>query len=121
MITDNDFQAAAKTIGCEVAVIHSVESVESGGAGFLKDGSVVILFEPHIFWKELLKRGIDPKAHVSGNEDILYPVWGTKPYGPVTEQWSRLNRAMQIHREAALCSASWGRFQIMGFNYTACG
>jgi N-acetylmuramidase-like protein len=28
---------------------------------------------------------------------------------------------MRGHREAALASASWGAFQIMGFNHRACG
>jgi len=39
------------------------------------------------------------------------------------EQWrktivyDRLERAKQIHEEAALGSASWGLFQIMGYHY----
>jgi hypothetical protein len=28
---------------------------------------------------------------------------------------------MELDREAALKSASWGRFQIMGFNWNKCG
>jgi hypothetical protein len=32
-----------------------------------------------------------------------------------------LEQARKINREAADASASWGMFQIMGFNYAACG
>jgi hypothetical protein len=95
--------------------------VESNGNGFLATGEPVILFEPHVFWKELRKRNIDPAQHTTGNEDILYPQWGTKPYGPVRKQHQRLERAAKINRDAALSSASWGRFQIMGYNYKLCG
>ncbi len=121
MITLKEYEQAAKIIGCDVAAIKAVEEVESKGDGFLSDNRPMILFEPHIFWKQLKKHGIDPKLHLSGNEDILYPVWGTKPYGKYSEQHGKLERAKQIHRDAALCSASWGKFQIMGFNWKACG
>lgn len=33
----------------------------------------------------------------------------------------RLELAVSLDREAALMSASWGKFQIMGFNYKKCG
>lgn len=40
--------------------------------------------------------------------------------GPKTE-FAQLEKARTIHEEAALRSASWGLFQIMGFNYAAAG
>jgi hypothetical protein len=120
MISKAQFENTAKDLGCEVAAIRAVSDVESGGAGFLSNGQPLILFEPHIFWKELRKRGINPADHVKGNEDILYPVWGSKPYGPYSSQHPRLERASKINRDAALSSASWGRFQIMGFNHKLC-
>ena len=36
-------------------------------------------------------------------------------------EYDRLEQARRINREAADASASWGMFQIMGFNYAACG
>ena len=36
-------------------------------------------------------------------------------------EYDRLEQARKINREAADASASWGMFQIMGFNYAACG
>lgn len=116
MITRQQYQNAALDLGCETAAIMAVAEVESKGSGFLADGKPMILFEPHIFWKELRKRGIKPVV-----SDVCYSVWGTKPYGRYSEQHDKLEKAAAINREAALCSASWGRFQIMGFNWKACG
>lgn len=115
-LTDNSYINAAKKIGCKVRMVKAVDFVESRGSGFLPNGEIKILFEPHIFWKELKKRGITPVV-----SDICYPVWGTKPYGKNSTQHSRLQKAVLIHREAALCSASWGRFQILGMNYKESG
>jgi hypothetical protein len=36
-------------------------------------------------------------------------------------EYNRLEQARRIHREAADASASWGMFQIMGFNFALCG
>lgn len=120
-ISEERFKKSAQELGCSLAAIKAVTEVESGGKGFLSTGEPIILFEPHIFWKELKKRGIDPNAHVAGNEDILYPKWGTKPYGKPSQQHARLARAVKINRDAALSSASWGMFQICGFNWSCCG
>jgi len=116
VITEQDIIKASQIIGCEVAAIKAVHSVESKGSGFMANGMPLILFEPHIFWKELRKRGITPVE-----SDICYPTWGTQPYGKYTDQPNRLERASKIHREAALMSCSWGLFQIMGFNYKLAG
>lgn len=115
-ISENQFKSSAKEIGCEVEMIKAVDKVEARGSGFLSNGEVKILFEPHIFWKYLRLAKFTPVR-----SDICYPVWGTKPYGKESEQHGKLQRAVAINREIALMSASWGRFQIMGFNYKACG
>lgn len=121
MITELQFKDSAKILGIDVAAVKAVAEVESGGEGFFSEGLPKILFEPHVFWKELRKVGIDPNQHVLGNDDILYPIWGSKPYGKFSQQHSRLDRAIKIHRDAALKSASWGKFQIMGYNYQLAG
>lgn len=121
MITGQQFKDSADLLGVEVAAIKAVAEVESGGSGFLSTGEPVILFEPHIFWRELKKREINPHFFEAGNEDILYEYWGKHPYGKSSEQHARLQRAVAINREAALCSASWGKFQVLGNNYKACG
>jgi hypothetical protein len=121
-LTHQHFEQAAKTLDVETAAIKAVAEVESSGSGFLSTGEPVILFEPHQFWRELKKRGIAPEqVQTASNKDILYPKWGTLPYGKSSEQHGRLSKAAAINREAALCSASWGKFQIMGYHFKACG
>lgn len=120
MITETQFKAAAITLGCDVATIKAVTEVESRGAGFLPNGKLKILFEPHIFWQELVRAGLNPNNYTKGNEDILYKNWQRGKYGTESQQWARLERAKAIHKQAALNSASYGLFQIMGFNAKAC-
>lgn len=121
LLTEEDMLEAATRAGIEVAALKAVRRVETGGrSGFLQNGSPVILFEGHIFWKQLENRGIDPQQHVSGNENILYPKWTTQYYQRGVAEYDRLNKAKLIDETAALASASWGLFQIMGFNFKAC-
>ncbi len=120
MITEKAFNDSASLLGVEPATIKAVAEVESSGDGFLPSGHVKLLFEPHVFWRELKQRGIDPKT-ITGSEDILYEKWGSKPYGKNSAQPERLERAIKINREAALMSASYGKFQVMGFNHKAAG
>lgn len=115
-ISQKAFQNAANKIGCNIRAIKAVDKVESKGSGFLPSGEIKILFEPHIFWKLLKKQGINPIV-----SDICYPKWNTLPYGKESQQHARLQKAVAINRNAALMSASWGRFQILGENYKECG
>ena len=121
MISEKQFNESAAALKIEPATIKAVAEVESSGEGFLADGKPKILFEPHIFWKQLRTKGIDPNLFMEENADILYPKWKAGAYGPVSKQHERLERASKIDREAALLSASWGKFQVMGFNWKLCG
>lgn len=121
-ISDNDYKKAAEELGVEVAVIKAVKEVETGGrGGFLEPNKPTILFEGHIFWSQLKKLDLNPENYVKGNEEILYPKWTKAHYLGGKKEYYRLERAIGINREAALKSASWGMFQIMGFNYKSCG
>ena len=116
-LTDRDFASAADLLGCEVAAIRAVADVESGRAGgFNPDGSPVTLFEGHIFHKQT--GGRFDESH----PDLSYAKWTKAYYGKGWRaEQDRLGRAIALDHEAALKSASWGRFQIMGFNHRACG
>jgi hypothetical protein len=59
-------------LGCEVAAIKAVTEVEGAGQGMLANGKPRILFEPHIFWKQLSAKGIDPNQYAEKNSNILY-------------------------------------------------
>lgn len=118
-LSSSDIRNAAEQIGVEPCAVKAVVDVESGGDGFLPDGRVKILFEGHVFWKELQKRGINPELLKMPN--IVYPKWDKSQYKGGAQEHERLNAAALVNKEAALCSASWGLFQIMGFNHRLCG
>lgn len=122
MLQESDYKHAAEILGVETAVIKAIVKVETGNrGGFITDNKPTILFEGHIFWKQLKLQGIDPVKYQKGNEDILYSKWTKKYYKGGLKEYDRLNRAISINRDAANSSASWGLAQIMGFNYKMCG
>lgn len=123
-VTLTQIQACADSLGIDHAALQAVIAVESTGNGFNADGTPVILFEPHIFYKQLTKKGLlDIRARVMRERpDLCYPKWGTKPYGATgTYQHQRLTAASQYHRESALESASWGLGQVMGYQWQGLG
>jgi hypothetical protein len=119
-IGDDDFEVAARALNVELPALKAVYKVESNGKGFV--GNLPkILFEGHVFWKRLKLRGMRPETLASGNEDILYPAWTKLFYKGGGAEHQRLRRAEGIQREAALESASWGLFQIMGYHWKSLG
>lgn len=121
-LTKDIYIKCAYQIGCEVAVFKAVKYVETGNnKAFLSNGMPSILFEGHVFWKELQKRNISPTKYIKGNENILYKTWTKKYYIGGINEYNRLNKARKINIDAANASTSWGMFQIMGNNYKQCG
>lgn len=119
-ITDDDIRRAALETHCDIASMKAVAEVESRGEGFLADGRPKILFERHVMFKQLRQsQPLEVARAQSAHSDIVNPSPGGYLGG--TEEWNRLDRAVQLDRNAALCSASWGKYQLMGFNYAACG
>ncbi len=110
-----DFARAALLLGCDQAAIRAVASVESSSSGFLKDGRPKILFEAHIFARLTQHRFNDAHPSISSR------VWNQALYSGGEKEHDRLARAIDLDRDAALQSASWGKFQIMGFNWSRCG
>lgn len=120
-LTMDDIRECAERLGIETCALKAVYEVESAGNGFLPDGRPKILFEGHIFWRELKKVGIDPIRWAEKYPSIVYPKWVKTHYKGGAKEYDRLEIAKSIHEEAALKSASWGMFQIMGFNFAICG
>ncbi len=113
ILTEQDFERAARALGCDVAAIKAVCQVEAPKGGFLPDGQPTILFERHIFRR--LTGGRFDKTH----PQISNPSPGGYKGGAA--EHLRLQQATALAREEGLQSASWGKFQIMGFNYAAAG
>jgi hypothetical protein len=104
--------AASRSLTVGRAEIFTVLAVETSGCGFLPDRRPQILYERHIFHR-LTGGKFD-------DGDISDPTPGG--YGPSgAPQYLRLQKAIQLDREAALQSASWGLGQIMGENYKLAG
>lgn len=114
-IDDVDLPRLGKLIGVGEDEIHAVIDVETAGGGFDKLGRPKMLFEPHIFYREL---GPSRRA-VAVSKGLAYARWGARPYP--RDSYPRLIEAMAIDRAAALRSASWGMGQIMGFNHKLAG
>jgi hypothetical protein len=111
-----DFLDDAAKIGCDVEAIMAVAAVESRGGGFDPEGFPKTLFEGHWFYK--LTNGKFATSHPT----LCYPKWTKKFYGRTwREEKARLAEAIALDRNAAMQSASWGMFQIMGFNHARCG
>jgi hypothetical protein len=106
--------AATELLQVGIAELVAVGTVETKGFGFLADRRPLILFERHIFSKR-----------TGGKFDASHPdISNPKPggYGAAgAAQYDRLARALPLDRDAALCSASWGLGQIMGFNAQTAG
>jgi len=126
-LAEKDIQDFATQYDLELAMVKAVNEIESRGKGFLVYGRPVILFEGHIFWRQLEKRGIKPSQYVSSHtKDVLYKKWTKKHYRGGAGEYDRLEKAAGISdlpafHDAAYSAASWGAFQIMGFHYDHLG
>lgn len=115
-LADGDIAALAMKIEIEPAAIWAVCDVESAGSGFLPDGRPKILYEAHIFGKLTDHRWDAAYPNISAS------YWNRSLYGASgAHQYDRLAVAITLDRKAALQSASWGRFQVLGTNFHTCG
>lgn len=113
VLTEADYKRAALALKCPVAAVKAVCAVEAPKGGFQTDGQPRILFERHHFSKR-----------TGGRFDAKYPGISNRTaggYGLESAQHGRLGQAAALDRDAALSSTSWGKFQIMGFNFEAAG
>lgn len=117
-ITRQDQIDAAERLGVSVAVIKAVTAVEARGSGFIRNTDLpCILFEGH--WFHRFTRGV----HANHHPHLSYASWTKRHYKGGRGEYDRLVQAIGICDEpdAALKSASWGLFQIMGFNHELAG
>lgn len=113
-IGQSDILLAAARLNVSPAHIRMVMKVESGGRSFDNAGRPVILFEPHVFHKRTGGR--------YGPSPYSYARWKERPYPKSYDgRWAQMADAAAKDEEAALESASWGLFQIMGYHWEAFG
>ena len=117
-ITAEDVETTANSLGCDVAALRAVMAVESRNSGFDNKHRPIILFEPHVFYRNLR----EPELGEAVKVGIAYPRWGEKPYPRDDDgNYDRLSRAIAIDEEAAFRSISIGLGQILGENHVAAG
>lgn len=116
LLTEEQWQAAAKRLNIPLAKLKAIAEIESPKGPFNPDGSPTTLFEGHKFHQ--FTNGRFSKSYPT----LSYPKWINTHYGKTWQaEKARLEAAVNLDRDAALKSTSWGRFQIMGFNFALCG
>ncbi|MGS0574543.1 N-acetylmuramidase family protein [Xanthomonas oryzae pv. oryzicola] len=145
-LSDQDIQDAAKELRCEPGLIFAIATQESSQSSFIDlDGNKIpaILYERHWFRKLTNPSKNQPSPYEATHPNICGPAYKRAKknkkgeyvekktgnivqeddiYGsPGIHQYKRLLIAYKLNQEAALQSCSWGKFQIMGFNYKVAG
>ena len=116
-LDDVDLPALGYRIGVGEDELHAFMDVETSGSGFDPQGRPKILFEPHVFYRNL--SGAKRDAAVSAG--LAYKSQGTKPYGKESEQYPKLVRAIAIDEAAGLKACSWGLSQVLAENHATVG
>lgn len=114
-LEDVDLPRIARRIGCGEDHLHAVLDVETRGGGFDNYGRPKMLFEPHVFYRNL--SGAEREEAVSAG--LAYERWGEEPYP--NDSYPRLKKAMAINTSAAIMASSWGLGQILGENFKMAG
>jgi LysM repeat protein len=109
----SDFENAARELGVETAAVRAVAEVESGGrTGFDAAKRPKILFEIHLFRSNTNRRYDTSHPHLSAPYKSKRRRASYKK-----DQWVVINEAFKLDPEAAVKSASWGMFQVLGSNF----
>lgn len=114
-LDDIDLPKLGHRLGVGEDEIHAFIDVETRGYGFDKLGRPLMLFEPHVFYRNLSAAERDQAVKAG----LAYKNWGAKPYPK--DSYQRLRAAIAIDETAALKAASWGLGQVLGENYEAAG
>lgn len=122
LLKEADLVQAAQRLGVPLASIKAVNQVESRGEGFASNGRPVILFERHVMHERLQANGMS-EAEADALAGQFPALVNRRPGGYTggTAEHQRLAQARQLHPVAALESASWGLFQIMGYHWASLG
>jgi hypothetical protein len=122
-LSEKDYTDAATELGCEARSIKAVAKTETGSSGpYFRPGQDLaagddpvpaILFERHLFHRATQGKYDESHPRISNSTQ--------GGYGAKALQYEKLMEAYALDPNAALRSASWGRFQILGLNFKATG
>lgn len=120
-LQESDYEKAAKELGVDIASVKTITQVEAKEFGFLPNGFPVVLFERHKFYQMLAKyRGVTMANTMAKMRPDICNIKSGGYLGGA-EEIKRLDAARTIDEKCAHLSASFGLFQIMGFNFDDCG
>lgn len=114
-LDDIDLPRIGHRIGVGEDELHAFMDVEAAGSGFDRSGRPKMLFEPHVFYRNLSGAERDRAVR----EGLAYRKWGERPYP--SDSYDRLERAIVINETAAIKAASWGLTQILAENHSMVG
>lgn len=114
-LDDIDLPRIGARIGVGEDELHAFMEVEAAGSGFDSKGRPKMLFEPHVFYRNLT--GAKRKQAVAAG--LAYAKWKSGNYPK--DSYPRLENAMVIDETAALKAASWGLGQVLGENHRSLG
>lgn len=107
-LSNTGFEQALRSLEADAPSLWALITVETSGFGYLPDRRPKILFERHVFHRR-----------TGGRYDATHPdISAPTPGGYLGDgaEYTRLEQAMTLDRQAALDSASWGLGQIMGYH-----
>lgn len=121
LLKDDDYKQAAKRLKVPELVIRVFGAVEGRGLGFLKNGKAKILYERHrmYFYLSQTLGKTFATGLIKTVPNLVNTIVGG--YKGNEAEYTRLSLAININKEAALMSTSWGQFQIMGENWKDLG
>ena len=118
LISEENYNLTATKLGVEVEIMKAIAKQESKRNSFWEDGQATILFERHKMWIYLKESGkTQDELEVLKEKYPKIVNNSAGEYGAYSEQYEKLKIAKQIDYSSALKSCSWGKFQVMGFNY----
>lgn len=115
----NYLKQSALSLSIDYPLLLAITKAEAGSKGFIAPNKPIVLFERHIFYKQLKKQGLNVDELSNQYPQLINKTSGGY-LGGLRENY-RLNMAKQINESCAIESTSFGLFQIMGFHWRTLG
>lgn len=120
-LTNENFKWIADEIGCEPEMVIAVSKVECKREPFDGDGFPAILFEKHVFYRNLEPQSLAVEYARKYPDICGRRGYGRGRYGSYDEQRIRFSKAFKLNNQAAMEGCSWGPFQELGENWEGLG
>lgn len=122
-----DYIRASERLGWNPWLVHALSLKETKGDPWLPDGRTRILYERHQFYRRLPDKVVRDRLAVSDRDICHSTMKSSKAANRIDRyvggagEYEFLRRAVAVNREVGFACASYGQFQVMGFNAKAMG